>query len=138
MLHLLSLASAFVLPTPLANSAVQHRASMPKMIDIPRITLPDAVTSALKEQGLSNPNEMSTRQYNEYSGAAIGGTLILFVLPGSLLFDVSGFFKDFAFAAIIGGGIAAYLSLRKDAAGDAANKFGATLLDTVDKLSDKL
>lgn len=89
-------------------------------------------------QGLSNPNEMSTRQYNEYSGAAIGGTLILFVLPGSLLFDVSGFFKDFAFAAIIGGGIAAYLSLRKDAAGDAANKFGATLLDTVDKLSDKL
>ena len=44
--------------------------------------------------------------------------------------------KDFAIAAILGGGAGAYLSLRSDSAGEAANKFGAGLLGLVDKVLD--
>ena len=138
MLALFSLAAAFVVHPHANVRAPQLRAAVSTMIDIPRITLPDQVTSVLRDADLKNPNDMSNAEYNSYSAAAITGTLVLFVFPGSLVFDVTGFFKDFAFAALLGGGLAAYLSLRKDAAGDAANKVGTSLLDVVDKLADKI
>jgi len=110
-------------------------------VDIPRITLPDAVTEAIKSVDLKSPNDLSTTEYNSYSGAAIGGTLIFFLLPGALIFDLldalGPVVGDFLFSAIIGGGLAAYLSLRADQAGEYANKFGAALVDAVGSAVDK-
>jgi len=103
-------------------------------VDIPRIELPDAVTSALKDIDLKNPNDLGTTDYNNYSGAAIAGTLALF-LPGILVFDITGLVADFVLSATIGGGLAAYLALRSDGAGDFANKAGAALLSAVDKVA---
>jgi len=102
--------------------------------DVPRIALPDSVTSVLKEQDLKNPNELSVEAYNTYSAAAIGGTLALF-LPGIFVFDVTGAIADFLLSAIIGGGLGAFLALRSDGAGDFANKAGAALLSAVDKVA---
>ena len=103
-------------------------------VDIPRVTLPDAATSTLKDIDLKNPNTLSAADYNSYSAAAIGGTLILF-LPLALVFDVTGAVFDFIFSALLGGGLGAFLALRSDGAGDAANKFGKALLDAVDKVA---
>jgi len=105
------------------------------MIDVPRIALPDAVTPVLKEQGLNNPNELDTGAYNSYSAAAIGGTLLFFILP---LFDLLGFFGDFVFSALIGGGLGAYASLRKDQVGEYANKFGGIVLQGADKVAEQV
>ena len=114
-----------------AAALAQRRLSIaPVMVDIPRITLPDPVADVLKEQDLKNPNEMDTTAYNEYSAAAIGGTLALFIIP---LFDLFGFFGDFVFSALIGGGALAYLSLRKDAPAEYANKFGGLVMKGIDK-----
>ena len=75
-------------------------------------------------------------RYNSYSGAAIGGTLLLLVPIAYLDELLFAIVKDFAIAAILGGGAGAYLSLRSDSAGEAANKFGAGLLGLVDKVLD--
>ena len=101
--------------------------------DIPRITLPDAVAGPLKDLDLKNPNYMSQQQYNTYSGAAIAGTLALFV-PGIFIFDVTGFVADFAFSALIGGGLGAFLALRTDGIAKTANEVGGKLIDAVDKV----
>ena len=135
--------SAFVTPRP---SAVLRRAPVRSMVNIPRISLPDQVTDAMTNIDLKNPNELSDEEYNTYSGAAIGGTLIFFLLPGAAVFDLLDAFKDilflllkdFAFSAIIGGGLAAYLSLRKDQTADYANQFGSKLLETVDGVIEKI
>lgn len=82
---------------------------------------------------------MTTEEYNAYSGAAIGGTLIFFLIPGAIVAgvpDIIGQFlavvvKDFLFSAIVGGGIAIYLSLRKDEVGATVRGYGTSLLDTV-------
>lgn len=111
-------------------------------VNIPRITLPDPIPDALSSIDLKNPNELSTEEYNSYSGAAIAGTLIFFLLPGALvsgMYDVVAEFlsaavKDFAFSALIGGGLAAYLSLRKDSVSESANNLGSSLLEAVDKV----
>eukprot|EP00308_Calcidiscus_leptoporus_P023650 CAMPEP_0119354176 /NCGR_PEP_ID=MMETSP1334-20130426/3212_1 /TAXON_ID=127549 /ORGANISM="Calcidiscus leptoporus, Strain RCC1130" /LENGTH=163 /DNA_ID=CAMNT_0007367661 /DNA_START=23 /DNA_END=514 /DNA_ORIENTATION=- len=117
-----------------------RRAAPLRMLDVPRIELPSSVVSVLEGAGLKNPNEMSTRQYNEYSGAAIAGTLLFFLLPGALLFDVGDALltvgKDFAFSALIGGGLAAYLSLRSDAAGKYANELGGKLIARASEIFD--
>ena len=42
------------------------------------------------------------------------------------------------FSALIGGGALAYAALRKDEAGEYANKFGTVLLETVDKVAEAL
>ena len=120
MLAQVCVASALIVQPRLSD--VLRRAPAPCMVDIPRITLPDTVSSTLKDLDLKNPNELTQEEYNSYSGAAIGGTLIIFLLPGSLIFDVKGFFFDFIFAALIGGGLCAYLSLRKDQAAELANE----------------
>ena len=102
--------------------------------DVPRLTLPDALDGTFNDFDLKNPNTMTQDEYNAYSGAAIAGTLALF-LPGALaIFDVSGFIGDFAFSALVGGGAAAYCSLRKDGIGDTANDIGGKLLGAIDKV----
>lgn len=105
--------------------------------DLPRITLPDAITDVLKEQGLKNPNELSTSDYNSYASAAILGTLLA-VLPisGIVDADLGAILTDFVISALIGGGAGAYLSLRKDDLGDYANKGGQLVIDAFDKVVD--
>ncbi len=77
-----------------------------RMVDVPRISLPSAVTDVLKEQDLKNPNDMAATDYNSYSAAAVGGTLVFMLLLGPLtgVFDISGAVGDFIFSALIGGG----------------------------------
>merc|ERR1719506_1770840 len=123
-------ASALRLAPLRAMRAPARTIASPMMVDIPRITLPDAIGDVLKEQDLSNPNDMGTDAYNSYSAAAIGGTLIFFILP---LFDIAGFFGDFVLSALTGGGVAAYAALRKDTAGEYANKFGGYVMQAIDK-----
>lgn len=110
-----------------------------------RYDLPEQVTDVMEEKlDLMNPNTMDEKDYNGYSGAAVAGTLLFFLLPGAAItgeFEYLGelgasFVKDFLVAAVIGGGLAIYLSLRDDQIGDSINKAGSKLLDTVDNLID--
>lgn len=103
------------------------------MLDIPRVTLPEPVSEALKSLDLRDPNELTVRQYNEYSVAAILGTLVFFLLPGAALTELNLFplLIDFGWSAVIGGGLAAYLSLRKDEIGDKTNEFGELALRVI-------
>jgi hypothetical protein len=102
-------------------------------VDIPRITLPDALDGTFTDLDLKNPNKLSQAEYNSYSGAAIAGTLALLV-PGFFVFDVSGLLFDFLFSALLGGGLAAFLALRTDGISKTANDIGGKLLDAVDKV----
>ena len=103
------------------------------MVDIPRITLPDAIGGVLQEQDLKNPNDLSDDEYNTYSAATIGGSLILFLLP---LFDILSLPGDLVLSALLGGGLCAYLSLRKDDVGKYANQFGGYVMVAVDKVAE--
>ena len=131
-----------VLGKPASMRAVSksQRAPSLRMVDVPRISLPSAVTDVLKEQGLKNPNDMTTADYNSYSAAAVGGTLVFMLLLGPLtgVFDINGVVFDFVFSALIGGGALAYAALRKDEASEYANKFGTVLLETVDKVAEAI
>ena len=108
--------------------------------DIPRVELPEAVTMVLKEQDLKNPNDLTTKEYNSYSAAAVGATLISMLLLGPVagIFDISGVVLDFVFSALTGGGALAYAALRKDEVSDYANKFGSTLLQAADTVAEKI
>lgn len=107
-----------------------------------RYDLPSQVTDVIESNDLMNPNQMEESDYNGYSGAAVAGTLLFFILPGAVLtggLSKLGEFggdavKDFIFSALIGGGLAIYLSLRKDEVGESVNLAGTKLLDTVDDL----
>ena len=122
------------------GAALMDVAGKAGVTDVPRISLPSAVTDVLKEQDLKDPNDMTTADYNSYSAAAVGGTLAFMLLLGPLtgIFDISGAVGDFAFSALIGGGALAYAALRKDEAGEYDNKFGTVLLETVDKVAEAL
>jgi len=111
-----------------------------------RYDLPEQVTNVMEEKlGLINPNTMDEKDYSGYAGAAVAGTLLFFLLPGAILtgeLEAIGelgalFVKDFLFSAIIGGGLAIYLSLRNDEIGDTVNQAGSKLLDTVDGLFEE-
>jgi hypothetical protein len=97
------------------RSAYQSRAPLRKlcMLDVPRVELPSAVTDVLKEQNLKNPNKMTTAEYNSYSAAAVGGTLVFMLLLGPVtgIFDIGGAIFDFVFSALLGGGTARLLLL---------------------------
>ena len=121
-------AFALVVPAHRAAAPALVRAPAARMVDIPRVTLPDALGSALADADLNNPNELSQADYNTYSGAAIGGTLALF-LPGALIFDITGVIGDFAVSALLGGGLGAALALSNSGVSDAANGVGAKLLE---------
>ena len=108
-------------------------------VSLPRLDLPPAVTSKMGEFGLANPNELDDAAYRSYSGAAVAGTLLALIFPGSLLFGLgedlgavlSGAFTDFAFSALLGGGLAIYLSLKGDDTGATVRGYGTQLLDAV-------
>lgn len=108
-------------------------------LNIPRVALPDAAADKLAEFDLKNPNDMSDVEYNGYSGAAIGGTLAFFVLPGAVLTGILGVLgslltatvTDFALSAAIGGGLAIYLSLRSDEVGATLRNYGGQLYDKI-------
>ena len=128
-----SCAMALVMPAHRVTPALV-RAPAARMVDIPRISIPDQLGSALADADLKNPNTLSQSEYNTYSGAAIGGTLALFI-PGTFVFDVSGVIGDFAVSALLGGGIAAALALSNTGASAPANQFGAKLLDAAGGVS---
>lgn len=76
----------------------------------------------------------TTRRYNSYSGAAIGGTLLMLIPVAyydGLLFE---FAKSFAISALLGGGLGAYLSLRKDGVGEKAGEFGSAVVNKVKEI----
>lgn len=136
MLALCTITSAFVAPSAtriaMPASALSGVSTPPVMLDIPRITLPDVVSDLIKVQDLKSPNELSTSEYNSYSGAAIGGTLLFFLVPGGAAFGIgdaiSTVVKDFVFSALIGGGAGAYLALRQDHVATYASNFGKAVL----------
>jgi hypothetical protein len=107
-------------------------------ISVPRLTLPSAVTEVMTGADLKDPNAMSAAEYNAYSGAAIGGTLIFFLVPGAVFIDVSGAVFDFLFSALTGGGLCAALALSNTPASEPLNKFGAAVLSAVDTVGEKL
>ena len=135
LLPLLCATSAFVVQPPLPRVQVVARTVAPVMVDIPRVDLPSVVTDVLKEADLKNPNDMTATAYNEYSAAAIGGTLLLFLLP---IFNFAGFIGDFIFSALIGGGALAYGSLRSDVVGEYANKAGGYVMKGIDATAEQV
>ena len=126
-----ALTAGFLVPTPRTHVPVVTRASAPMMVSVPRITLPEAVTSVMSDFDLKNPNAMSDAEYDAYSGAAIGGTLIVFSLLAASLGNVGGAIYCFLFAALNGGGLAAALALSKTPASEPVNSFGTKVLDTL-------
>jgi hypothetical protein len=112
------------------SAILGRRAPTSDMLDIPRVTFPEAVTNVLKEQSLKNPNSFTASEYNAFSGAAIGATLILFILP---LFDFGGFIGDFIFSALIGGGAGIFATLSGGQVGEYGNKFGGIVMQGIDK-----
>ena len=76
----------------------------------------------------------TARRYNSYSGAAIGGSLLMLIPVAyydGLLFE---FAKSFAISALLGGGLGAYLSLRKDGVGEKAGEFGSAVVNKVKEI----
>ena len=106
-----------------------------KMVDVPRVALPEQVTTVLAEQELQNPNDLPAEEYNKYAAALIGAQWITALL-GTQIFDVSGFAFDFVFAALIGGGAAAFLSLYKDTS-EYGMKVGEVLMQAAEKVDVK-
>ena len=115
---------------------VVDRGSTVLNVNIPRLELPEAIAGQLADLDLKNPNTLNDDEYRSYAGAAIAGTLLFFLLPGAL---ISGIFSnlgpvaiatiiDFAFSAIIGGGLAIYLSCRSDSIGSTVRQYGGQLL----------
>ncbi len=117
--------------------AVVDRGNTALNVNIPRLDLPSAVTDVMTgELGLANPNTMNDAEYRSYAGAAIAGTLLFFLLPGAL---VSGIYSnlgpvaiailiDFTLSALIGGGLAIYLSCRSDSIGQTVRQYGGQIL----------
>lgn len=108
-----------------------------------RYDIPPAITNVMTgELGLMNPNDMSETDYDGYSGAAVAGTLLFFLLPGAILTGatdslialLSTIAGDFVLSALIGGGGLIFLSLRSDDLSKTVNDAGSKLLDTVDDL----
>ena len=129
---LCGISSAFVGLKPRASL---RRAPVRAMVNIPRISLPDQVSEIIKQQDLKSPNELSDSEYNTYSAAAIGGTLVLLLPIAALDGALFGFLKDFVISALLGGGLLAYLALRKDGLSEQANKFGGLLMGVIDKVA---
>ena len=131
---LCGMSSAFVGPRP--HASLLRRAPVREMVNIPRISLPEQVSEIMTGQlDLKSPNELSDSEYNNYSAAAIGGTLVLLLPIGLLDGALLGFLRDFVIAALLGGGLLAFLALRKDQAAELANSFGGALMGVIDKVA---
>lgn len=128
-------ANAFV-PQHSQSVSVVNRGSSALNVNLPRLEIPGAIADKLSDFDLKNPNKLNDDDYRSYSGAAIAGTLVFFLLPGALISGIYGdigsvaiaALTDFAFSALIGGGLAIYLSLRGDQIGDTVREFGYKLL----------
>lgn len=137
----ISYSSAFTVKPHTSFGTRVHEDVYPSALylNIPRLDLPDIASNKLEEFDLKNPNEMNTEEYNSYAGAAIGGTLAFFLLPGALVSGlygalgqvVGGAVFDFVFAALIGGGLAIYLSLRKDELGETVRSSGLSVYSAI-------
>ena len=110
-------------------------------LPVPRYDLPSSVTQVIEGRlGLLSPNALDDADYTGYSGAAVAGTLLFFLLPGAALTGELGYLgelgtalvTDFVLAALVGGGLAIYLSLRDDDVAGTVNSAGIGLLDAVD------
>jgi len=121
-----------VITTPTSSSSALN-------LNLPRLTLPDAVGEKLESLDLKNPNDMDEDEYDAYSGAAIGGTLLTFLVPGALVSGifgavsalVTGILFNFVFSALIGGGLGIYLSVRTDEIGQTIRSNGYGLYQSV-------
>lgn len=129
-------ANAFAPPHRQTGLSVVDRGGSALNVNLPRLELPGAVADKLDDFDLKNPNSMNDEEYRSYSGAAIAGTLLFFLLPGALLSGIYSNFGpvaatillDFSFSALIGGGLAIYLSLRSDSIGESVREYGYKLL----------
>merc|ERR1711924_331962 len=116
---------------PVASPAT--RAAVRVQVGVPRIDLPAQVSDGIKSVDLKSPNELTEEEYNSYS-AAIGGTLLMLIPVAyydGLLFE---FAKSFAISALLGGGLGAYLSLRKDGVGEKAGELGSAVVNKVKEI----
>jgi len=134
----LNVAHAFMQPH-LRRISTRRSSPSSLNVNLPRLDLPGVVTDKLEQYDLINPNTMDEDEYKGYSGAAIAGTLLFFLLPGLFLTgipdtigDIAGAaIPDFAFSAITGGGLAIYLSLRDDEIGETVRDYGSQLITSV-------
>ena len=76
-------------------------------------TLPLALTDTLDKYDLYDPTRLADKEADDLVGLIGAGTLLTFLLP---IFE-TGFLADVGFSALIGGGLASYLGLRKDTVG---------------------
>lgn len=129
MLALLPLCAAFIVTPPVGRLVT----SPPRKISMQEnpLNLPSAVVDILKENDLKDPSAMSKQELDTFLATTAAGAGLLFLLP---LFP-SGI-ADLLLSTLIGGGAAAYASLRKDAVGDAAQTVGENTLMAVDKVKD--
>jgi hypothetical protein len=136
VLYLINGANAFAPTHRHTGLSIVDRGGSALNVNIPRLELPGAIADKLVEFDHKNPNSMNEEEYRSYSGAAIAGTLLFFLLPGALVSGlysdigpvVSAALLDFSFSALIGGGLAIYLSLRSDSIGDTVREYGYKLL----------
>mmetsp|Transcript_292 Transcript_292/g.715 ORF Transcript_292/g.715 Transcript_292/m.715 type:complete len:282 (-) Transcript_292:500-1345(-) len=112
-------------------------------VNVPRLELPEVLSEKLDDYGLKNPNEMTEQEYKDYSGAAILGTLVFFLVPGALLTGtysdivtvLQTVILDFVISATVGGGAAIYLSLKDDETGEKVRDLGNTFLSKAKDLT---
>ena len=76
---------------PSLTSTTNEKSTMALNVNIPRVELPSAVADKLSDFDLSNPNTMTDAEYRSYSGAAIAGTLLFFLIPRAV---VSGLYDN--------------------------------------------
>jgi len=129
-------ANAFAPVHQTQRLAVVDRGNTALNVNIPRLELPGAIADQLPDLNLANPNTFNDDDYRSYAGAAIAGTLLFFLLPGALASGIYsnlgpvaiGILIDFAFSALIGGGLAIYLSCRSDSIGETVRQYGGQIL----------
>jgi len=135
---LIAAPNAWVVPTaPSLPGAATRRLPAAQMLDIPRIALPDTVTSVLADADLKNPNTLDDRAYGTYSAAAIAGTLVLFI-PLSFVFGfLPGLVGDLVLSSLLGGGLLAFLALggAGDDVGGKVNEIGGKVPLGLPKIS---
>jgi len=84
------------------------------------ITLPPAVSEALESADLFDPTKLQAQEQDDWLGVVGFGTVLAFLLP---IFE-AGLIPDILFSALFGGGLAAYVGLRKDEAGTISRTTG--------------
>jgi len=105
-------------------------------------TLPPVLASAFTAADLYDPSTISDKDQENSAAAIVAGSALAFLLP---LFE-GGLFVDLALSTVLGGGLAAYFSMRKDPVGaitrdvigDSANSFALTTAKNIEFLEEEL